>query len=77
MSYNKNYYKKNKNRLLDKQKRRNVRRRNSIKAYMEKYYIDNRSELLRRQKSYYSRRTGYYRDYMKNYHKKRTEWFNY
>ena len=73
MSDNKNYYKKNKRKLLDRQKRRNIRRKGDIKAYMEKYYRDNRSELLKKQKTYYSKRTNYYRDYMKNYHKKRTE----
>ena len=71
MSYNKNYYRKHKNRLLVRQKKRNVRRKTVIKNYMEQYYKENRSDLLKRQKSYYEKNVGYYRDYMKSYHKKR------
>ena len=64
-------YRKNKRRLLKKQKRRNVGRKDDIKSYMERYYKQNRDELLRRQKSYYNKNVGYYRDYMKSYHKRR------
>ena len=65
------YYKKNRRKLLGRQKRRNEARKTDIKSYMERYYKKNRDDILAHQKLYYYKNVGYYRNYMKTYHKKR------
>ena len=73
MRSNKSYYRENRNKLLNRQKKRNAERKNDIRSYMESYYKQNRTGLLKRQKEYYKRNVNYYREYMKTYHKNRSK----
>ena len=49
------YYKKNRRKLLGRQKRRNEARKTDIKSYMERYYKKNRDDILAHQKLYYDK----------------------
>ena len=65
--YSKRYYKRNRDKILRKQKKLNTTNEDEIVDYHKTYYEQNKERLLQYQKDYYEKNKPRYQKYMRKY----------